>query len=234
MKDDAAGPEASAGDKQPAMEALGQASTHPTVSEMDTLDRKSTNLDDPADAVTTAGPVDGAGVLEDVEPATRVCSGTPYSAFTRGTKVWITVMVTISSVVSPMTANVYYPALNAVASDLGVSISLINLTLTTYMVFQGLSPTIFGDFGDMAGRRPAFIVAFSIYLCANIGLALQRNYAALMVLRCLQSAGSSGTLALALPSWQTYRQPTKGADIWASSMPASTLDRPLGQSSVAS
>lgn len=36
-----------------------------------------------------------------------------------------------------------------------------------------------------------------IYSAANIGLALQNNYAALMVLRCLQSAGSSGTAALA-------------------------------------
>ncbi|KND92947.1 Quinidine resistance protein 2 [Tolypocladium ophioglossoides CBS 100239] len=106
-------------------------------------------------------------------------------------------MVTVSSVISPMTANLYFPALNEVATDLDVSVSLINFTITTYMVFQGLSPTIFGDFGDMAGRRPAFIVAFLIYLFANIGLALQRDYAALMVLRCLQSAGSSGTLALA-------------------------------------
>ena len=35
-----------------------------------------------------------------------------------------------------------------------------------------------------------------IYVSANIGLALQNNYAALMVLRCLQSSGSSGTIAL--------------------------------------
>lgn len=34
------------------------------------------------------------------------------------------------------------------------------------------------------------------YLGANIGLALQNSYPALMVLRCLQSAGSSGTIAL--------------------------------------
>ena len=33
-------------------------------------------------------------------------------------------------------------------------------------------------------------------LGANIGLALQNNYAALLVLRCLQSTGSSGTVAL--------------------------------------
>lgn len=48
-----------------------------------------------------------------------------------------------------------------------------------------------------AGRRPAYIICFVIYLAANLGLALQNNYAALMVLRCLQSAGSSGTIALA-------------------------------------
>lgn len=52
-------------------------------------------------------------------------------------------------------------------------------------------------FSDNAGRRPAYIVCFSIGIVANIGLALQRNYAALMVLRCVQSSGSSGTVALA-------------------------------------
>lgn len=51
-------------------------------------------------------------------------------------------------------------------------------------------------FSDGAGRRPAYIFCFVLYIAANIGLALQRNYAALLVLRCLQSAGSSGTVAL--------------------------------------
>lgn len=51
-------------------------------------------------------------------------------------------------------------------------------------------------FSDGAGRRPAYIYCFIVYIAANVGLALQRNYAALLVLRCLQSAGSSGTVAL--------------------------------------
>lgn len=53
-----------------------------------------------------------------------------------------------------------------------------------------------GDFADKAGRRPAYIVCFTIYIAANIGLAIQNKYAALFVLRCLQSAGSSTTIAL--------------------------------------
>ncbi|KAJ5273060.1 hypothetical protein N7478_008185 [Penicillium angulare] len=53
-----------------------------------------------------------------------------------------------------------------------------------------------GDFADKAGRRPAYVVCFTLYTAANIGLALQDSYAALFVLRCLQSAGSSTTIAL--------------------------------------
>lgn len=34
-------------------------------------------------------------------------------------------------------------------------------------------------------------------MAANIGLCIQSNYAALMVLHCLQAAGGSGTVALA-------------------------------------
>ena len=64
-------------------------------------------------------------------------------------------------------------------------------------IFQGLVPTIIAGASDGLGRRPAYIVCFIIYLAANIGLALQNQYAALMVLRCVQSAGSSSTVALA-------------------------------------
>jgi len=41
-------------------------------------------------------------------------------------------------------------------------------------------------------------VANVIYLAANLGLAFSESYAALFLLRCLQSTGSSGAVALAL------------------------------------
>jgi len=64
------------------------------------------------------------------------------------------------------------------------------------MIFQGLAPTFFGDLADMAGRRPAYIIGFIIYIGACIGIALQHSFVALLILRCLQSTGSSGTVAL--------------------------------------
>ncbi|KAF7589418.1 hypothetical protein BBP40_004322 [Aspergillus hancockii] len=127
--------------------------------------------------------------------ATRA-SDIVYSSFTRAQKRYIIFCASWAGFFSPVSSQIYYPALNTLAHDLHVSSSLINLTLTSYMIFQGLSPMFVGDFADKAGRRPAYIICFLLYIAANIGLALQDNYAALFILRCLQSAGSSTTIAL--------------------------------------
>jgi multidrug resistance protein len=62
---------------------------------------------------------------------------------------------------------------------------------------QGLAPAFIGGFSDEAGRRPSYVICFVVYIAANIGLGVQNSYPALMVLRCIQSAGSSATVALA-------------------------------------
>lgn len=89
-----------------------------------------------------------------------------------------------------------YPPINDLSHDLKVSYSLVNLSITVYLIFMGLASTVVGSISDIAGRRPAYLICFTIYIAADIGLSLQDSYAALMVLRCLQSCGSSGTVAL--------------------------------------
>jgi MFS family permease len=53
-----------------------------------------------------------------------------------------------------------------------------------------------GNLSDTAGRRPVYVLCFGIYLFANIGLAIQRNYWVLLGFRALQSTGISATIAL--------------------------------------
>lgn len=132
--------------------------------------------------------------LESLGPAST--NTPPWSVFTTRQKRVIVLLVATAGFFSPLSANIYFPALNTLADQFHVSSSIINLTLTSYMIFQGLAPTIFGDLSDMAGRRPAYIIGFAIYIGACIGIALCDSYAALLVLRCLQSTGSSGTIAL--------------------------------------
>ncbi|EYE92653.1 putative MFS transporter [Aspergillus ruber CBS 135680] len=120
----------------------------------------------------------------------------PYSSFSNLQKKYIVFTAAGAGFFSSLSAQIYFPALNALAEDLGVSSSLINLTVTSYMIFQGIAPMFLGSFADQTGRRPAYIICFVIYIASNIGLALQSNYAALIVLRCLQSSGISSSVAL--------------------------------------
>ena len=166
------------------------------------LDEKTTETPSSCETIPPAStgfqPASEEAIAEDgdLEELTAVRTGPPYSVFSKKQKQYIVFMVTVAAFISPTSANIYFPALNPLAKDLNVSDALINVTLTSFMIFQGIAPTFIGDLADMAGRRPAYIVASIIYLGANIGLALQNSFPALLVLRCLQSAGSSGGIAL--------------------------------------
>ncbi|KAJ9635858.1 hypothetical protein H2199_008211 [Coniosporium tulheliwenetii] len=95
---------------------------------------------------------------EDPEKLARIPSGPAYSTFSKRQKQLIVFVVAFAGFFSPLSANIYFPALNSISRDLDVSLELVNLTLTSYMIFQGLAPTVFGDLADMAGRRPAYII----------------------------------------------------------------------------
>ncbi|KAI0396674.1 major facilitator superfamily domain-containing protein [Xylariaceae sp. FL0594] len=135
----------------------------------------------------------------DAEPPSERPSaslGNKYTIFSPAQKKAIVFGAAAGAILSPLSGQIYFPALPALSRDLNVSINQINLTVTTYMIVQGVAPMFVGSFADTAGRRPAYILCFVVYIAACIGCALAPNYAALLVLRALQSAGSSATISL--------------------------------------
>ncbi|KAJ4385040.1 hypothetical protein N0V85_008307 [Neurospora sp. IMI 360204] len=119
-----------------------------------------------------------------------------YSIHSTWAKRLIIFGASISAFFSPLTAQIYLPALPTLADDFNVTATKANLTVTTYMIFQGITPMFLGGLADSAGRRPAYVICFIIYIAADIGLALSKNFTSILILRMLQSAGSSTTIAL--------------------------------------
>lgn len=78
-----------------------------------------------------------ANPTSDVEPGnelTRADTGPPYSIFKPWQKKVIVFSASLGAVFSPMSTTIYLPALNSIASDLHVSNTKINLTVTTFLV----------------------------------------------------------------------------------------------------
>lgn len=63
-----------------------------------------------------------------------VAAEAPYSVLRHGEKAFVIVVGSFAALISPLSSSVYLPALNSLARDMNVSVSLINLTITTYLV----------------------------------------------------------------------------------------------------
>ncbi|KAI9375237.1 major facilitator superfamily domain-containing protein [Aspergillus egyptiacus] len=116
----------------------------------------------------------------------------PYSIYSKSEKKWISFVSSFGAMFSTLSSYIYFPALVPMATDLDVSVSLINLTVTSYLVVAGIAPAFMGDIADQGGRRPAYILMFALIFGSNVGLALQNSYPLLLALRMIQSAGSYG------------------------------------------
>jgi MFS family permease len=123
----------------------------------------------------------------------------PHSLFTRHERWGIVLMISMAGWFSTLSSFIYYPAIPVIADDLDSSISMIDLTVTSYLVVSAIAPAIVGDAADTFGRRPLYTITLTLYVAANIGIALQHSAVALLILRMLQSAGISGSCPLFSP-----------------------------------
>ncbi|KAF5588036.1 multidrug resistance [Fusarium subglutinans] len=132
----------------------------------------------------------------EVPPQTTEAPERPHHIFSKHRK-WMTVyMVSIGGAFSTLSSNIYFPAINTISKDLGVSATDIGFTITVYMIVQGIAPSLYGSISDARGRRIAFVIALAVYLAANVSLAFTSNLAMLVVLRGLQAAGSAATISI--------------------------------------
>ncbi|OBT60772.1 hypothetical protein VE03_09747 [Pseudogymnoascus sp. 23342-1-I1] len=138
--------------------------------------------------------------LEKQEPPFQLTSPDDralYSHFTKPQKRLIITLIAFAGLFSPLSSFIYFPAITSLASSLNVSVEKINLTITSYMVVAGLAPAVIGSMSDVTGRRFVYILTMGIYTAANVGLTVCNNWASLLVLRMVQSAGSAATIAIA-------------------------------------
>ncbi|KAL4885289.1 major facilitator superfamily domain-containing protein [Aspergillus karnatakaensis] len=121
-----------------------------------------------------------------------------YTTFSHNQKYYFTYLLGYLTLASSLTATIYFPLIDLLSHQYNVSSQLINLTITVYVIFQAISPAFWGPLSDTLGRRPVFLITFSLYKAASLGLALnESNYAGLAVLRGLQSIGGSAVMSLA-------------------------------------
>lgn len=92
--------------------------------------------------------------------------------------------------------HVFIPALPAVGRELGASPSIVQLTITMYLVGLAAGQLIYGPVSDRFGRRPVLIGSLALYLLGLLLAIPATSIGALIFARILQSLGACGALVL--------------------------------------
>jgi len=118
--------------------------------------------------------------------------------FTPRRKLLIVWTVSISAMFSPLSADIYIPALPTISSSLNVSLSTIRWSMTSYLLCQAIAPSFWGWLADNKGRRGVLVMTFILFIVANAVLARVHVLWLLVVFRGVQSAGSAATIAIGM------------------------------------
>lgn len=120
----------------------------------------------------------------------------PHHTFSRRQKWHLVYLVSLAGCFSPLSSNIYFPALETISTDLSVSDSLAALTIPIYTIVQGIAPPLLGPTSDTCGRRIVFACTLTVFTIANLALAFTSSYPMLLALRGLQAAGSSASISI--------------------------------------
>ncbi|WP_300783538.1 Bcr/CflA family multidrug efflux MFS transporter [Enhydrobacter sp.] len=106
-------------------------------------------------------------------------------------------VLALLSAFTPLSIDMYLPALPVIESDLKASVGDIQLTLSAFMIAFGVGQIFYGPAGDRFGRRPVILGGLAVYVLASIGCAFAAAADQLVLLRLLQGLAACGGVVLA-------------------------------------
>ena len=105
-------------------------------------------------------------------------------------------IIAFTAMSGTISTNIFFPALDSLKSDLNTTQTLISVSISLFILFQGVTPVLWSAFSEIKGRRMPYIVSLVIYCAATIGSGTVNSIAGFIVLRIIQAAGSSAVLSL--------------------------------------
>lgn len=99
------------------------------------------------------------------------------------------------SMIAPFATDMYLPAFPELAADLQVSPSVVQLTLTVFLIGLALGQIVFGPLSDRFGRKPPLLVGSLVCAVASAGAALAPTAELLLGARFVQGlTGAAGVV----------------------------------------
>ena len=97
---------------------------------------------------------------------------------------------------SQLALTIYLPAVPSMASDLGTTMSRVQLIIPAYLIAFACMQLVVGPLSDALGRKPLIIGGLLVFLAATIGCALSSDLSTLLCFRFIQAAGACSIIVV--------------------------------------
>lgn len=100
------------------------------------------------------------------------------------------------SAVGPFAIDMYLPAFPAIARDLQVDVSAVQMSLMSFFVAVAVCQIAYGPLSDRFGRKPPLYAGLGLFALASIGCSFAQSVEALIAFRFLQGVGSCAAMVI--------------------------------------
>ncbi|KAF9062176.1 vacuolar DHA amino acid exporter [Rhodocollybia butyracea] len=115
-------------------------------------------------------------------------------------KNFVLLQVSFGTMIAGLSSNIQTPAIGEMEADLPATAAQISLTLSLFILLQGVVPLFWSSISEVKGRRAyqqlVYIVSMAIYIVGSTVVATSKNIQILIGFRCLQAAGSSAVMSI--------------------------------------
>lgn len=77
------------------------------------------------------------------------------------------IMISLFSAIIPLSIDLYLPVLPKMVEKLSTTQSLVNLTLTFFYIFFGISTLLLGPLSDKYGRKKILLIGTTLYTLSS-------------------------------------------------------------------
>lgn len=134
-----------------------------------------------------------------------------YERFSDRRKVLITCVLSLCGFLAPISSTTILAAIPEVASTYHSTGTIINLSNALYLIFMGISPSLWGPLSTIYGRRWICIISAALFFAFSVGTALAPNLASYFIFRMLTAYQGTSFLIVGTSCLGDIYTPTERA-----------------------